>query len=185
MKGIEDIIHSNKEAFDSESPSAAHFDKFRGKLDEFHKETNRSFFRRNNILVKIAAVIVIFLVVSSVFYSDPLGNLKFIFSQSVAASDLSPELKEVMNYYNLITNDKLAQIDKIAVSQEESHKIKNMAETQISDIDKNIEELKQELANNPDNQRITDAIILNQKKKAELMNKILVVMNECHIEKSQ
>jgi hypothetical protein len=178
MKGIEDIIRKNREAFDSEGPSAGHFDKFRVRLDELHSETNRNFFRKYNIAVKIAVAVIIFIAVSTMFYSGGFSGLKLFVSDSLASSELPEELKEVINYYNLITDDRIAQIDKVAVSQEESEKVKIMAEAQISDIDENIAELKKELSENPDNQRITDAIVLNQQKKAELMNRILLTMNQ-------
>jgi len=178
MKGIEDTIKKNGEAFDSESPSADHFDKFRVKLDNFHSETNKNFFLRYNIAIKIAAAVAIFFVLSTLFYSGVFNNLKFIVSESITASELPDELKDVMSYYNLITDDRIAQIDKVAVSKEESKKVRNLAEVQISDIDNNIAELEKELAENPNNQRITDAIILNQKKKADLMNRILLAMNQ-------
>jgi hypothetical protein len=178
MKGIEDIIRKNREAFDSESPSAGHFDKFRSKLDHFHSETNSNFFRKYNIAIKVAAAIVVFVTISTLFYSDKFNSLQFLVSESLAASELPDELKEVMNYYNLITDDKIAQIDKVAISKAESEKVKNMAEAQIQYIDNNIAELEKELIENPNNQRITDAIILNQKKKADLMNRILFIMNQ-------
>ncbi len=185
MKGIEDIIKKNMEAFDSESPSAGHFDKFRGKLDELHSETNRNFFQKYNIAIKIAAAVVLFVVVSTLFYNKNFNGLKLFVSDSLASSELPDELKEVINYYNLITDDRIAQIDKVAISTEESAKVKSMAEAQIRDIDKNIAELKTELSENPDNQRISDAIILNQQKKAELMDKILHIMNQKNNNESQ
>lgn len=185
MKGLEEIINKNREAFDNESPSTGHFDKFRRKLDDFHSETNRNFFARYNIAIKAAAAVLIFLAVSTLLFNSNLLNLKGFVSDSLASSDMPDELKDVMSYYNLITNDKIAQIDKVAISKDESDKVKTMAETQIKDIDNNIAELKKELAENPDNQRITDAIILNQKKKADLMNRILLVMNQNKNEKSQ
>jgi hypothetical protein len=178
MKDIEQTIRKNLEAFNQEEPGAGHFDRFDEKLDQFHSLQNESWFERNDLVIRIAASALVFLVIGGLLFTGTFSNLKIIVSEQIMAADLPMELKEVMQYYNVITDTQVSKIEELAVSEEEAARVKSMAMMELKDLENNQSELVKEFRKNPGNERIIHALVLNQQKKTEILDRIIEIMNQ-------
>lgn len=178
MKGLEDIINKNKEAFNSNEPSPDHFDNFGAKLDEFHIQDKESWFEKYGMTVRIAAAVLIFLSIGSFLYTDLFDNVKNSISNQIVAAELPLELQEVMQYYNVIADKKVQQIDDLAVSQDEASRIKEMAFLELKTLEDNHAELEKEYAQYPNNERIMNALLQNQQKKSDILDRIINTLSQ-------
>ena len=172
MENLDEIIRKNRKLLSVEEPSDGHFDDFQKKLAIYHQE-RESWFSQYGLVLRIAAGLLIFVTFGVLYYSNPLSTLKQIFSQQVADSGLPIELQEAMQYYNIITDKRLGQITQYASSEDEAGKVKEMALKEIETLDGDKIELEALLAENPSNERVQNALVINRKKQAEMLNRIL------------
>lgn len=173
MKDIEQVIRKNTGEFSSDEPNPGHFERFRGKLDQFHAVQEESWFERNDLTLRIAASALVFIVIGTLLFTGSFSNLRNMFSERVMAAELPLELKEVMQYYNIITDTRVNQIDGLAVSEEEAIRVKEMAMLELKNLEKTQEELEKEYRRNPGNERVMHAMVVNQQKKSELLDIII------------
>lgn len=178
MQRIEDIIKKNKESFNSNEPSPDHFDNFQKKLESDQVEKGESWFERYNIVLKIAAAILIFAAVSTVLYTDSFSYLRNTFTNEIVAAELPAEILEVMQYYNVIEDKKISQIGDLAVSDDEATRVKKMALKELQILEEDRNELESEYALNPSNERIMNALLLNQQKRAAILDRIINTLNQ-------
>lgn len=178
MKGIEDKIKQNRDAFNSDEPAPGHFRKFEEKLEALHEQDKESWFEKYGMIVRIAATALIFLALGTFFYSNLFDKFRNSISERIVAAELPAELQEVMVYYNVITNKKVDQIDDLASSQDEASRIKEMAVKELQALDEHRKELEKEYALNPNNERIMNALLLNQQKRSEILDKIINTLNQ-------
>jgi len=178
MQGIEDKIKRNRVAFNSSELSPDHLKKFGAKLDDFHSGEDESWFDKYGFIVKIAAAVLLFLSIGSFFYTDLFDNLKESISEQIVAAELPLEMQEVMQYYNLITDKKIQQIDELAVSKDEAGRIKEMALIELKSLEEHRKELEKEYTLNPNNERIMNALLQNQQMKTEILNKIINTLSQ-------
>jgi hypothetical protein len=178
MKSIEDKIRKNRERFNDLEPEAGHFERFGEKLGQFHKEQHESWFERHSMILKIAAAFILFATFAVFLYTNRFDFVRNMLSDKLVAAELPVEVREVMQYYNVITDKKVEQIDELAVSEDEAGKIKEMALTELRELEKNREFLEQEYARNPSSERILNALMLNQQKRAEILDKIINKLNQ-------
>ncbi len=178
MQGIEDKIRKNREAFNQEEPAPDHIRRFGEKLDAFHAVERESWFERHGMAIRIAAAAVIFLAIGGFFYSDLSRRVKDSISERIVAAELPAELKEVMQYYNVITDNKVNQIDDLAVSEDEASRVKELAVMELRALEEHREELEKEYARNPNNERILNALLVNQQKRSEILDKILNTLSQ-------
>ena len=90
MQRIEDIIKKNKEAFNNSEPNPAHFENFQKKLEGDHTKSSEGWFERYNIMLKIAAAILIFATVGTILYTDTFSYLKNTFTKIFKAESPKP-----------------------------------------------------------------------------------------------
>ena len=178
MKNIEDIIAKNRESFDDNDPDSGHVERFRAKLEAAPPGAKESWFQRYNIILKIAASVVIFVGISILIFTNRFAEFRNTVTTKIFSTKLPQELAEVVQYYNVITNRKMSQIDQLAVSDDEARRVKEMAETELKNLEEDKAELEKEYTMNPDNERIMNALQLNQKKRAEILDKILNTMKQ-------
>jgi hypothetical protein len=178
MKGIENKIKKNRDAFNSEEPAPDHLKRFGEKLDALHAEEAESWFERHGMAMRIAAAALIFIAIGSFFYSDMYNRVRDSISDRIVAAELPAELKEVMQYYNVITDQKVNQIDELAISDDEASRVKEMALRELQALEDNRAELEKEYALNPNNERIMNALLLNQQKRSEILDKIINTLSQ-------
>jgi hypothetical protein len=177
MQRIEDIIKKNKEAFSENEPREGHLDRFSEKLTAYHRQ-KESWFERYAIAIRIAAAVVLFIAVATLIFTDRLPGIKNLFTQRLVSSELPMELVEVMQYYNIVTDKKVSQIDELAVSTEEASRVKEKAMTELKALEESTTDLENEYAQNPNNERIINALLLNQREKAKILDKILNTLSQ-------
>jgi hypothetical protein len=177
MQRIEEIINKNKEAFSESEPQEGHLDRFSEKLTAYHRQ-KEGWFERYAIAVRIAAAILLFIAVATLIYTDRLPVIKNLFTKRLASAELPMELVEVMHYYNIITDKKVDQIDVLASSTDEAKRVKEKAMKELQALEESNTELENEYAQNPNNERILNALLLNQRKKSEILDKILNTLSQ-------
>ena len=166
MKLIEEIIGKNRELFDDQEPHEGHFDRFQRKLE----------MRMSPIIIKRsivpyllkAAVVTLLVTLSSLWTWD---NFISPSSRRMRLSDVSPEYKEVENYYvrqvNLMENE-ILNLDLLKGSEESE-----MLEEEINNMDSVYLQLQKELKANPNDERIISAMIEHYQTKVEIMSFIV------------
>ncbi len=178
MQRIEDIIKKNKEAFNNSEPNPDHFENFQKKLEGDHTKSSEGWFERYNIMLKIAAAILIFATVGTILYTDTFSYLKNTFTNEIVAAELPAEIIEVMAYYNVISDKKISQIDDLAVSDDEATRVKEMALKELKLLEDDRSELEAEYAVNPNSERIMNALLLNQQQRSQILDRIISTLNQ-------
>jgi hypothetical protein len=166
MKNIEELIRSNRDFFEDEEPSKGHFERFQMKLE---RKFQTGGIKRSIVpyLLK-AAVITLLVTLSSLWTWD-----HFIRSDRgrMALGDVSPQYKEVENYYihqvNLVESE-ITTID-IAGNPEQ----KEMLQKEMKSMDSVYVQLQKELKANPNDERIINAMIEHYQTKLEVMSFIV------------
>jgi len=171
MSILENKIRKNIDQFDVSEPSEGHFDRFSEKLDELHdKDTLK--IRRNFFSTKywrIAAVVLILISISTiVFLINPRQS-----SVNLTANELPEELQEVKMYYSSQANAKMKQIEECALTDEDAAIIHELAAQEIEELEKTSAELESALKENDKNEKVRDALIVNYKTRAELLDNII------------
>lgn len=175
MSMLEDKIRKNRDLFDGAEPSEGHFDRFQSKLDSLHEEVPIRVIRYSGRAWRIAAVILVLLGLSVIYYMiNPSAN-----PNQLAASTLPQEIQEARMYYNKVTQEKLKKINDCASSTSEASYIQKVAIDEITALDSNSVKLEQQLQNEQGNQRLIKALLRNYKTKSDLLDDILNRL--CHI----
>lgn len=178
MKSIENTIKKNREAFNEADPSPDHLDNFRAKLDAFHSAKNENWISRHSEFLRIAAVVVIFIGVGTFYFTGGLSFIRNSITEQIVAAELPVEIQEVMQYYNVISTKKINQINDLASSEDEAIRIKEMAVMELKALETDRLDLEKEYTKNPNSQLIMNALLLNQQKKSEILDKILNTLNQ-------
>ena len=166
MKAIKDIIKNNRETFGNEEPSFGHFERFNIKLEILnHKNAPKK-----NIVPYLlrAAVVTLLVTLSSLLTWDHFIRPG---SSRVTLGQVSPEYKEVENYYihqvNLV-KDEIVNVDLI---DDPEQKLELMEE--MKSMDSVYVSLQKELKANPNDERIINAMIKHYQTKLEVMTYIV------------
>jgi hypothetical protein len=176
MKTIDEIIRSNRDFFEDSEPSEGHFERFNRKLEmRLHRNTA---VKRSIVpyLLK-AAVVTLLISLSSIWTWE-----HFIRSgrDRMALGDVSPQYKEVENYYihqvNLV-EDEISSNPIISNTPQEE-----MLKKEMRSMDSVYVQLQKELKANPDDERIINAMIEHYQTKLEVMtfivNQLKAIRNE-------
>jgi hypothetical protein len=178
MNGIENKIKKNREAFNEVDPSRGHLDKFRDKLENYHTTKSISWISRHSEIIRIAAAVVIFIGVGTIYFTGGFSFIRNSITEKIVAAELPIEIQEVMQYYNVISNKKVDQINDLAVSEDEAKRVKEMALFELKALEDEHLELEKEYTKNPSSEQIMNALLLNQQKKSGILDKILSVLNQ-------
>ncbi len=166
MKNIEEIIRKNKDSFEDLEPMDGHFDRFNWKLE---KRLHSQIKRRSIIPYLLrAAVVTILVTFSSLWVWD-----NFIRSEKnlMALGDVSPEYREVENYYVHQVNLMEGELNNIDFSANPEQKL--ILENELNNMDSVYVQLQKELKINPNDERIINAMIEHYQTKVDIMNYIV------------
>jgi hypothetical protein len=171
MSVLEDKIKKNRDLFDAAEPAEGHLERFSAKLEGLHEQAKNTpvRFLPGRKIIRIAAVIIVLLGLSiTIYFINPVRQ-----QNRVAASELPVELQEAKMYYTSLTDKKMQQINRCALSENQASGIRENAQQQLQVLDSNSVILENDLKQNKDNQRIRNALILNYKTKSDLLDEIL------------
>ena len=180
MKNIEDIIRSNKDFFEEAEPSEGHLERFNRKLEmRFQVAT----VKRSIVpyLLK-AAVVTLLITLSSLWTWD-----HFIRSGSnrMTLGQVSPQYKEVENYYVHQVNMMEGEI--VDVDLKNNPEQKSLLMKEMKSMDSTYVSLQKELKANPNDERIINAMIEHYQTKLEVMtyivNQLKTIRNDNKIKK--
>lgn len=166
MKNIEDIIRENKGHFDGNEPIDGHLDRFNWKLERrLHSQATR----RSIVpyLLK-AAVVTLLVTLSSLWTWD-----QFIRKDrgGMALGDVSPQYKEVENYYVHQVNLMEGELQNVDFGNNPEQK--EMLQNEMKSMDSTYVQLQKELRANPNDERIINAMIEHYQTKIEVLSYIV------------
>jgi len=166
MKNIEDIIRNNKEFFEGAEPSKGHLERFNRKLEM--RFSSRTITRSIVPYLLRAAVVTLLVTLSSLWTWD-----HFIRSDRnrTTLGDVSPQYKEVENYYVHQVN--LMESELVNIDLKNNPDQKKMLLTEMKSMDSVYVQLQKELKANPNDERIINAMIEHYQTKVEVMSYIV------------
>jgi hypothetical protein len=166
MKTIEDIIRNNKDFFEDQEPSEGHFERFNRKL-EIRSRINAP--KRSIVPYLLrAAVVTLLVTLSSLWTWDHFIRTG---SSRMTLGQVSPEYKEVENYYIHQVNMMEGEI--VTVDLKNNPEQKEMLIKEMKSMDSVYVSLQKELKANPDDERIITAMIEHYQTKLEVMTYIV------------
>jgi hypothetical protein len=165
MKTIDDLIRSNRDFFDEEEPSKGHLERFNRKLEN---KFGTATVRRSIVpyLLK-AAVVTLLVTLSSLWTWDHFIRPE----RGMALSDVSPEYREVENYYIHQVNLMESEISTSSFTDSEHQ---SELKTEMESMDSVYLQLQKELKANPNDERIINAMIEHYQTKLEVMSYIVI-----------
>jgi len=176
MNTIEEIIRSNRDFFEAGEPSKGHLERFSRKLElRFGSMTP---VKRSIVpyLLK-AAVVTLLVTLSSLWTWD---NFIRPDRTRMALGDISPEYREVENYYLHQVKLMESEIGNIEFMNDQEHR--DMLMNEMKDMDSVYVHLQKELRANPNDERIINAMIEHYQTKLEVMsvivNQLKAIRNE-------
>ena len=166
MKTIEEIIRGNKDFFEEAEPSNGHFERFNRKL-EIRFQTIAP--KRSIVPYLLrAAVVTILVTLSSLWTWDHFIRTG---STKMTLGDVSPQYKEVENYYIHQVNMMEGEIVNVDLKNNPEQKEELLKE--MKSMDSVYVSLQKELKTNPDDERIINAMIEHYQTKLEVMTYIV------------
>jgi hypothetical protein len=165
MKLIDDYIAGNLHQFDKEEPLQGHFDRFDAKLTQLGKKKSSA----GIALLRIAASILLGLMISYAAireFNFPNRNAK-----NFVSATTYPELNETEKFYSSQLVVYYSKIQNMRFNNDQTEKKQVMKE--LSEMDQQVQAMKQDLRQNPDDERIVNAIINFYQVKIELMDMII------------
>lgn len=176
MSFLEKKIKDNAGFFDNRQPPEGHRQRFLEKLGNTEKVEEKS--DRYINLFKIAAVAVIFILISTVFFTgnNIMNNLTHRGSEAllqVIKIEFSEELVNVFAYYDSQAEPRIDQIADLAPNEEQAALIREMAKDKMQNIDADMAAIEKEYMTNPGNKKLEAALINLKRQKAEIMETIL------------
>ena len=176
MKTIDEIISRNRDLFDDREPSEGHFDRFSYKLTA---RLHTGAVKRSIVPYLLrAAVVTLLVTLSSLWSYDHL--IRPNFNKRMTLSEVSPEYREVENYYvtqvNMMENE-ITSLDIVKNPEQ-----KKMLDQELRSMDSTYLELQKELKASPNDQRIINAMIEHYQTKVDVMNYILSQLKQINNE---
>jgi hypothetical protein len=173
MKTIDELIRSNRDFFEDEEPSKGHLERFSRKLESRFGTVTM---KRSIVpyLLK-AAVVTLLVTLSSLWTWDNFIRPE----RGMALRDVSPEYREVENYYLHQVNLMESEISSVSFTDAEHQ---TELKREMESMDSVYIQLQKELKANPNDERIINAMIEHYQTKLEVMtyivNQLKAVRNE-------
>jgi hypothetical protein len=167
MKTIDEIIRANKDFFDEGEPSEGHFERFSKKLAIRFHSSNKSTRSIVPYLLK-AAVVTLLITLSSLWTWEHFIRPD---RTRMALGDISPQYREVENYYIYQVN--MMENEIVSIDLSENSEQKEILLKEMSSMDSVYVQLQKELKVNPGDERIINAMIEHYQTKLEVMTYIV------------
>jgi hypothetical protein len=171
MSTLKEKLEKKKRAFDHREPEKDHLARFILKLEEDQEKMKRR--RSPWFVLKIAASVVI-LITAGYMVFNYMTNGKSMASDQVNLISYSPEMNQMMAYYDEVSLAKMNTIDELVTDDDEAAKIKQTAYNSLEDLDIRLAAIEKEYAKNPDNSVLKAALINNKRQKVEIMDRIIM-----------
>lgn len=174
MKEIENIIEHNRELFDTEEPSENHFENFDNLLQNKRSKQTKKY--SVSLFIKAASVLILLTLSSLWVYDNIIADKE---KQTINL----PTLSEAEISYTSIISDRISKIESIDFEENKLEKEILLAELQQMDTVR--QNLQKELEANPNDEKVTNAIIQYYQTKLHVINNILSKLNNVEIQKQK
>jgi len=171
MNNIEEIIRNNRDLFEEAEPPKGHFERFNTRLEmKFHAGG----IKRSIVpyLLK-AAVVTLLVTLSSLWTWD---NFIRPDRNRMKLSDISPQYREVENYYIHQVNLMESELNSLTLTNDQAHN--EMLRKEMRSMDSVYVQLQKDLKANPEDERIINAMIEHYQTKVDVMSYILNQLKE-------
>ena len=176
---IAELILENIDRLNDLEPRDGHFDRFEAKLKVQHKRKKRTL----NVMLKIAAAVVFALLAvnQAYLYFSP-GKQPSVFSSfssdKITLASVSPEYKEVEFYYTNSINVGLSQWNTLKNEGLISEEEEEMMQSEIAEFEAIYKNLQKDLAANPNDERVINAMLGYYQAKLSVINMIVEKLKE-------
>lgn len=176
---IEEIILKRLKHLNESEPLEGHFERFQSKLYLQHKTKRITF----NIVLKVAAAVVFILLATNqaFIYLSPnqQGSLLTVFHKNEATlSSVSSEYEEVEFYYTNAINVELNQWNTLNNEGFISAEEQKMMDDELGEFENRYKTLQADLAANPKDERVVNAILEYYQSKLNVINIIVNKLEE-------
>jgi predicted ribosome quality control (RQC) complex YloA/Tae2 family protein len=168
MKSLNDFIRDNAQRFHTEEPPDGHFERFNARLGTMPYEGKTRYL---TAFSRIAAVLIIGLFLAATVY---LG-LSYYRTSSSDDSCPNKELCEAEDYYSRQIDKYYQRIEKLPFSNDPQTRDEILKE--LREMDNQVARMKEDLKQNPNDERVVHSIINFYQNKIDLMDMIIVRTN--------
>jgi hypothetical protein len=163
MQNLEHKILNNRQEFDHAEPASGHFGRFTEKL------------RRANMgkrfpipyYLRVAAVL-LFVSLSSIVIYELIRPSQWNTTYTIGR--LSPEYREVEDFFIYTINSKYDILESLYNGESEQAKV---IRNELKEMDIMFKNLSKELENDPNNERLINAMIQHYQMKLDILNSII------------
>lgn len=175
---IEELISKNLKELNNNEPPEGHFERFEKKLAKQHKKHTFSL----NVVWKVAAaVIFVFLAVNQgiIWFSPEKEQpMQATGREQASLASVSDEYEEVEFYYTNAINSGLSQWEKMAAEGLITEDEQQMMDTELAEFENVYQKLQNDLAANPNDERVINAMLEYYQTKLSLINMIVNKLEE-------
>jgi len=175
---IEELFSKNLKELNDNEPPEGHFERFEKKLAKQHKKRTFSL----NVVWKVAAaVIFVFLAVNQGiiwFSSDEENGMTPSVQNEMSLASVSDEYEEVEFYYTNAINSGLNQWERMAAEGFITEEEQQMMDTELAEFENVYKKLQNDLAANPNDERVINAMLEYYQTKLSLINMIVDKLEE-------
>ena len=176
MKNLEQYIRDHRDEFDADEPDEGHFAAFRDRL-AFEPQAAHAPFR-STAMLRVAAVVLLMITVSVAVFEFGARYIGNTLSARSEEKELPDEVREAMQYYDNRASAGIAEIRQLAAGHSGIGADGKEALREIGSLDASTAELKLALADDPGNEKITDAILRNQQMKDAILTHVITRLSQ-------
>ena len=182
---IEEIILNNLKELNDSEPLDGHFERFQAKLNNQNKKRKFNL----SIVWKVAAAVVFVLLAvnqANIYFSHDKQNENLATNNSgFSLASVSPEYKEVEFYYTNAINVGLNQWNNLKTDGFISETEQEMMNNELVEFEVRFKNLQTDLAANPNDERVINAMLEYYQSKLEIINMIVNKLQEVKQEKNK
>jgi hypothetical protein len=180
---IEEIIMNNLKELNDQEPMDGHFERFQAKLNRQNRKKKITF----SLVWKIAAAVVFVLLAvnqANIYFSPEKNENPAISNSEFSLASVSPEYKEVEFYYTNAISVGLNQWHNLEAGGFISETEKELMNTELSEFEVRFKNLQTDLAANPNDERVINAMLEYYQAKLEIINMIVNKLQEVKQQKN-
>jgi len=181
---IEEIILNNLKELNDSEPLDGHFERFQAKLNRQNKKKTITF----SLVWKVAAAVVFVLLAvnqANIYFSPDKQNANLANNNTeFSLASVSPEYKEVEFYYTNAISVGLNQWNGLKTDGFISESEQETMNAELAEFEERFKTLQTDLAANPNDERVINAMLEYYQAKLEIINMIVNKLQEVKQEKN-
>ena len=174
---IEEIILNNLKELNDNEPMDGHFERFQAKLDKQKRKKTITL----NLVWKVAAAVVFVLLAvnqANIYFSPEKQNVNPTGNSEFSLASVSPEYKEVEFYYTNAISVGLNQWNNLKTDGYISETEQETMRTELAEFEVRFKNLQSDLAANPNDERVINAMIEYYQAKLDIVSLIVNKLQE-------